>query len=324
MAEANSGAPDPDRIGATRGKAYPAIALDRAMELVEKVREANIARAAVSPEVYYRAWGYKGESGANRPLIAALNHYGMIEYVGRGDSKQVRLSSLAHRIIFDKVPNSRDRAAALKEAALSPDIFRKLMDSLAVPVPPEYVVETFLTRDCGYNEQVAKVIYANYLATLEYAGLDKPDNMPSSEEAPEVEDGRRALQEPEIGDLVQWESDGVLRLPKPAILEAIRELNGRKWGFLSGAKTGVPMDQLIVERKGAAPPPPDTPPEIRDDEPPKPGARKEVFALDEGDVVLTFPENLSAESFADLEGYFELFLRKARRRAGLPVEPKKT
>jgi len=45
-------------------------------------------------------------------------------------------------------------------------------------------------------------------------------------------------------------------------------------------------------------------------------ARREVFALDEGDIVLTFPENLSPASFHDLEGYLSLFLRKAQRRAG--------
>jgi hypothetical protein len=28
-----------------------------------------------------------------------------------------------------------------------------------------------------------------------------------------------------------------------------------------------------------------------------------VFALDEGDVVITFPETLSADSFADLKAY---------------------
>ena len=45
------------------------------------------------------------------------------------------------------------------------------------------------------------------------------------------------------------------------------------------------------------------------------GARKEVFALDEGDVVLTFPENISPDSYGDLEGYLNLFLKKAKRKA---------
>lgn len=47
----------------------------------------------------------------------------------------------------------------------------------------------------------------------------------------------------------------------------------------------------------------------------KPGTRKEIITLDEGDVIITFPENLSAESFADLEAYLALFVRKMKRRA---------
>lgn len=49
----------------------------------------------------------------------------------------------------------------------------------------------------------------------------------------------------------------------------------------------------------------------------QPGARQEIFVLDEGDVVLTFPENLSAASYEDLEAHLQLFLRKAKRRAML-------
>lgn len=47
---------------------------------------------------------------------------------------------------------------------------------------------------------------------------------------------------------------------------------------------------------------------------PKAGTLQEVFTLQEGAVTLTFPESLSAESYADLKDYFDLFLRKALRR----------
>jgi hypothetical protein len=49
------------------------------------------------------------------------------------------------------------------------------------------------------------------------------------------------------------------------------------------------------------------------------GMRKAVFALAEGDVTLTFPEGLSAESVEDLEGYIEILLRKVRRDAAKSV-----
>lgn len=51
-----------------------------------------------------------------------------------------------------------------------------------------------------------------------------------------------------------------------------------------------------------------------------PGLRQEIFALDEGDVVITFPEELSAESYSELAAYLDLFKKKMRRRSGAPSE----
>jgi hypothetical protein len=45
------------------------------------------------------------------------------------------------------------------------------------------------------------------------------------------------------------------------------------------------------------------------------GARREVITLDEGDVVITFPDNLSADSFGDLKDHLDLFVKKMQRRA---------
>jgi hypothetical protein len=42
---------------------------------------------------------------------------------------------------------------------------------------------------------------------------------------------------------------------------------------------------------------------------------EETFNLDEGPVTLTFPAALSEDSYSDLEAQFELFLRRAKRRA---------
>lgn len=51
------------------------------------------------------------------------------------------------------------------------------------------------------------------------------------------------------------------------------------------------------------------------DEPVCAGMRREVITLDEGDVVITFPDDLSAESFGDLKDYLDLFVKKMQRRA---------
>ena len=43
---------------------------------------------------------------------------------------------------------------------------------------------------------------------------------------------------------------------------------------------------------------------------------QEIFNLDEGPVTLSFPSELSGESYEDLKDQLELFLRRAQRRDG--------
>ena len=96
-------------------------------------------------------------------------------------------------------------------------------------------------------------------------------------------------------------------------------------------RIGIQIEQAVLVEKGSgaanapmAPPKmpltatPTTPPASADLAQP-PGGRRLVFALAEGDVVLTFPTGLSSDSVEDLEAYLEVFTRKARREAGLPA-----
>lgn len=262
----NHKAGDAPRATTGRGPAYPFIPLGKAVERAEQLRDANMARVAFGPLAVFKVWGFRGESGTARQTMAALNHFGLIEYVGRGDKREVRLTDLAHRVVFDKVPDSADRAAALREAALAPPIHTKLWDRYKhePKLPPDVAIETFLMRDCRFNGSGAKSLISEFRDTLEYARLAEPDNMP---------------------------------------------LSARGDGAPDRGEEAVAAAHTAQAGKG----------DIGDTPPPQ-GTRREVFVLDEGDVVLTFPDNLSAASFADLEDHFELFLRKARRRAGVSAE----
>lgn len=52
--------------------------------------------------------------------------------------------------------------------------------------------------------------------------------------------------------------------------------------------------------------------------PPQSNVRRAVFDLTEGEVVITFPIELSPESVSDLQDYLNVFMKKARREAGVP------
>ena len=308
---------DKDEVSRTvvgRGPGYPYISLRKAIERAEAVRDANMARAAAKPIAFYKVWGYSGDSGGARQTMAALNHFGLLDYVGRGDAREVRLSDLARRIVLDKVPDSKDRATAIRESALSPAIHKKLFESYPPPLPPDVVIETFLTRDNDYNDQAAASLIAEWRGTLDYAGLTGPDSIPAQEDA-------LSKEKPDIvvkaGDLVQWTSGGVDQFPAPKRVLGTQTHEGKEWAFVEGEKTGVPMAELsiVTAAPAGATAPPAMPQELQGRPTIKPGTRQEVFALDEGDVTLTFPEGLSPESYSDLESYLGLFLKKAKRRA---------
>jgi hypothetical protein len=112
----------------------------------------------------------------------------------------------------------------------------------------------------------------------------------------------------------------ILHHVKPTRVRAIQDFDGKPWVFVDDHEAGVPMEQVEVIEKGngtpASQPPRLALPARNEDEPEKPGVRKSRFALSEGDVVVTFPENLSADSVEDLDGFWQVFIKKARREAG--------
>ncbi len=80
----------------------------------------------------------------------------------------------------------------------------------------------------------------------------------------------------------------------------------------------------LVEAEGGSDTPPGNTPAGPPAEPPpasarvEGGTRRAVFGLAEGEVVITAPVFLSAESVNDLRDYLEVFMKRARREAGLP------
>ena len=57
----------------------------------------------------------------------------------------------------------------------------------------------------------------------------------------------------------------------------------------------------------------------RQEETPKPGTRKAVFPISEGDVSLTFPEDISGAGLKSLKRYLEIFLDEQIE--GAPIKP---
>ncbi len=52
-----------------------------------------------------------------------------------------------------------------------------------------------------------------------------------------------------VGDLIQWESQGVLKLEQPRRVRLVTD--DGKWVAVEGSETGIPMNEVIVEEHGS-------------------------------------------------------------------------
>lgn len=303
------------RIVQGRSPAYPFTTLSRAIERADQVRAAGASRGEYPPETFYKLWELGAQSSGARQTMAALNHFGLVEYIGRGDTRKVKLSDLALKIVLDKQPNSRERAEAIKTAALTPEVHRSLYDKYGALLPADVVLQTFLSRDLGFNEEAAKSLIDNYRATLSLAGLGKPVEMSEAEQA---EEGKPVRKEAEVnvGSYVQWTSNGADQFPSPK--KVVGKSDDGQWLWVEGSPTGIPVSEVTTVKVDSPLVPPPMPAHILAAmaiQKSPPGTREEKFALKEGDVVLNYPETLSAESIEDLEGYLQVFFKKAKRAA---------
>src|SRR5437867_12855179 len=106
-----------------RSPNYPALSLETAVQRAKALYERE-GRSAVAPEVAVKAWGYRSLSGPSRSQIAALRHYGLIEQPSNGN---LRLSNRALALVL-RSPDSPEYQAALRDAALTPALFRELYE----------------------------------------------------------------------------------------------------------------------------------------------------------------------------------------------------
>ncbi len=325
-----------DKIGASRGPAYPYVNLERAVERAMIVADKGAARQKMPPETFYKLWGMGAKSSSSRQTMAALNYYDLVEYVGRGSDRKVQLTDLALRIVLDKQPSSTARREAVQKAALEPAIFRELHERYGAFLPDDVVIETFLKLERSFNDEAAQATIRHFRDTMEYAGLDKPTDEPKIDDSITPEDGV-VFGNARVGNLIDWEVDGVIGNKAP--MRVIGVSDDQAWVFVAESQTGLPMQQVAVKETGAPAPPvlhgvkPPTNPfpmsnllpqewRPKPEGSPQEGFRSEKFDADEGVITISWPSNLSTQSVEDMQAWVELLMRRIERRAKADDEPK--
>lgn len=230
---------------------YPHIplskAIDKAEQVFEEDRTNSIDRLSAANHL-----GYSGLNGAADKMLATLAHYGLLEPAGKG---QTKITSLGMDIFAPASEESKK--VALYEAGKMPNVFQ-MIDSHFESRPSEGALKNWLIRE-NFQDRAIQPLLKSYFRTLDFLKQEGAieSGSPSSSESANIDvpDNNDVVYGgAKVGDLIQWEVDGVLKLEKPM---RVRLVTDDGWIAVEDSKTGIPMSEVIVQNEagGRAQPP---------------------------------------------------------------------
>lgn len=300
-----------------RSPSYPNASLGEVLSQVAKI-EKLYRQSTVDREVAAKLIGYSGLSGPASKALAAMANYGLVERAGKGE---MRVTSRARAILH---PDDLDeRRQALVAAAFEPNLFQELRGRWPDMIPPEEGILTYLHRQ-GFNQSAirpAMKAYRDTLLFLEQEGAsDSHGNEPSRGAESTLSSREKvAGDKARVGDLVEVEIAGSLATAEPVRVRAVSA--DQAWVFVEGSETGIKMENVTVLERSVAASPQEVPTlplgEAKQpaNTPTPAGYRSETFDADEGEIRITWPANLSKQSFEDMTDWLELLKRRISRRA---------
>jgi hypothetical protein len=165
-------------FGEGRSVNYPLVTLEAATERARQLW-ASIGANRVPIPAAGAAWGYAEKSSGLRSTVSALKQYGLLQDIGEGGKRHIRLTDRAVDLLIE-APGSPKYADALKAAALSPKIYREIFDRFPGGLPAQdHAIGNFLLRDRQFNRKSVTRFIAGLRADIQFAGLDRTRAVPA-------------------------------------------------------------------------------------------------------------------------------------------------
>jgi hypothetical protein len=190
-----------DEIQSDKSPRSPNYSLEDALEYVKKLHT-QIGKATIKPESAVIALGYKSMNGAALTTLGTLSQYGLIER----SKGTVAVTPLAIRILHST--GEAQRKTALREAALSPKVFKEIHENLGQCSAE--VLTSHLIQD-NFTPDRAKRAASVYVANKSFANLDDSGNERDDETS------NRGTAQPKNGDS---KADRGEETPQPGRKEA--------------------------------------------------------------------------------------------------------
>lgn len=158
----------------TRSPNFPTVTLEKSLSQAQTLLD-KYSRFPVAWEVGISALGYTLKSSAGKQAMATLSAYGLIQAEGSGSEKKIAVSDLAFKILADKRAFSLDREAAIKEAALKPAIYQKIIERFSKSPPADDVLEWELVSTYKFNKASIHDFITVFKGTLDFAKVYESD-----------------------------------------------------------------------------------------------------------------------------------------------------
>jgi len=174
-----------------RSPAYPYVSLPKAIDHARKfwdIEHHHAVRASAAIENL----GFAAKSGPGAQTLAALLHFGLLEGSGSKETRTVRLTPLAMRILQSGDP------AAIRQAALLPNLYGDLVSKYgADALPSDRTIRDHLLFDRKFNAEVVDGVVRAFRETVSFANLTSSDMMPKadSDGTPSGEKGVESAEE---------------------------------------------------------------------------------------------------------------------------------
>lgn len=291
-----------------RSPNYPTIGLREAIERTRRLVKDN-GKAATMPAIAAKLIGFATAHGQAYSALSALKKFGLLE------EKEGRVIPTQRAMEVTSLPeNDPRRIKALRDAAISPTIYAELLEQYRdTNIPNDETLSGELVAYKGFNPNAVKEFLKAFRETVEFAGLSDLSVLGSESRTPE--DTKTLVK---IGDYIQWEPNGIMQFRDLKRVNDIRE----GFVFVDGNLTGIPINEVKVGEAPTNPPKfnPVTPIRVT----PNHGGnavRQDVFSVTEGEVVLSWPAQLSLDSIQEIKDWLKIAERKIVRSEKTKPEP---
>lgn len=291
-----------------RSPSFPFITLTKSIARARELFTAARRHEMRMPDAA-AAMSYAPKSSGATQTLAALIAFGLVEDSGSGDARKFKITDLAFKALEDERPGARE--AAMATAAMTPKLIAEYAEVWKEGRPADGICISELRIDRGFTEDGAKAFLRVFDDALSYLKVSDSDKKIDADDTidPVNEDIAGPI---EIGDLVRVEAAGQVVFEKTRV----RAISGH-WVFVEASKAGSKMTDVTLIEK-AAPHHDEVPPTLSfpTDDPATADVEMDRFTVDEGVVKVTFPSGMTIDSVDELEQFFQLFIKKAKRRAG--------